>query len=58
MIPRIKRAIRIVAGIAFGAAFTIGLACWTLGSWNDTPLLGLAPWIVLGFVGFHAERGN
>ena len=58
MIERAKKAIRIAAAIAFGAAFTVALACWTLMTWNDTPLLGLAFWIVLGFVGFHAGREN
>ena len=56
MIERIKKAISIVAGIAFCGAFTVGLACWTLETWEDKPLLSLAFWIVLGFVAFHAGR--
>jgi hypothetical protein len=61
MIDRIKKAICVAAAIAFGGAFSIGLACWTLMSWQDKPLLSLAFWIALGLVGFHAgktERGN
>jgi len=58
MIERTKKAIRIVAGVAFAGAFITGLACWTIETWDDKPLLSLGFWIALGFVGFHAERGN
>ena len=58
MIDRIKKALGIAAGIAFVGAFTIGLACWTLWSWRDVPLLNFAFWIAPGFVAYCAWREN
>ncbi|MGB2593262.1 MAG: hypothetical protein WBF09_20600 [Candidatus Acidiferrum sp.] len=58
MRERANRAIRIVAAIAFAGAFIIGLACWTIATWDDKALLSSMFWMALGFVGFHAERGN
>jgi len=56
MIERINKLLRIAAGIAFVGAFTIGLACWTLATWRDVPLLNLAFWIAPALVAFYAWR--
>jgi hypothetical protein len=54
MIERIKKVIGIAVLFVFGAAFTVGLAYWTLKSWWDAPVFNLTFWAVIGLVAIYA----
>jgi hypothetical protein len=58
MIERVKKTIGIVAVIAFGRASAVGLAGWTIGTWDDTPFFSAILWMGLGLAAYYAEQDN